>query len=309
VSPRMGLVERANAQVPIQDLLRDLFGITVPREIVKSWKIRCPFGGLLHPDGGVEKNSRVYEDNHMYCWTCEQSFRPVDLMASWSGMKPTDAARKLLRDHHLLYAPTPESRSPRQTANKAEEFLRGLALDEAPKSVEEVRQLARDAGITFPAWATAAHNLGLRDRITGTYQAEWEGPLNPITPPSHVKVGDTYTPSEGPHEGHQITVEQVAPGACHVHLLLGEDCGISHVQPAPWEDSEPDAAVTVLCACGERWTWADYGDLVGVGKPGAFARDEVRERDSEDVAGRPGLPRPAQAGGFFHQGTPQSPGV
>lgn len=45
----------------------------------KSW---CLFGHLAHPDGGLERALRIYEDtNSAYCFACAKAWRPVSLMA------------------------------------------------------------------------------------------------------------------------------------------------------------------------------------------------------------------------------------
>lgn len=71
-------VDRANA-VPIQTVLNDLFGIYVPGGLDRSWKTTCPFG-FEHPDGGVERNMRVYGSNSAYCFAMHGFLTPVRLV-------------------------------------------------------------------------------------------------------------------------------------------------------------------------------------------------------------------------------------
>lgn len=56
-----------------------------------------------------------------------------------------------------------------------------------------------------------------------------------------MKVGDTYVPDNGPHDGHTVTVLEVEAKKRHPQ---GEIAG-------QW--------ATVECECGEMWCFADEG--------------------------------------------------
>lgn len=90
---RSDLIEQANA-VPIQDVLKDLFGIHVPLELEKSWKTDCPFG-FEHADGGIDKNFRVYPTNTAYCFAMHGGLSPVRLVMMQRDLPPTRAAQVL----------------------------------------------------------------------------------------------------------------------------------------------------------------------------------------------------------------------
>ncbi len=100
-SPLGRRIDNANT-APIHLVLRDEFEILVPEEIDKSWKIHCPFGAQ-HLDGGLEKNTRVYDNGYVYCFASLDHGRmgPVDLVQnkySW----PLPRVLEYLEDRYDL---------------------------------------------------------------------------------------------------------------------------------------------------------------------------------------------------------------
>lgn len=78
------VIERALTEVPIEEVLNDLFEIYVPRD-AKSWKVRCPLA-YEHEDGGLDKQFRVYSDNNRaYCFAMHGSF---DSLSLWTMHNP-----------------------------------------------------------------------------------------------------------------------------------------------------------------------------------------------------------------------------
>lgn len=94
------LIERANTEVPIFDVLRDFFDIVVPRE-GESYKARCPFGSE-HPDGGMDKGWRTYPgSNSSYCFVQHGSMGPVRLVQLREGIRAVRAADRILDRYGL----------------------------------------------------------------------------------------------------------------------------------------------------------------------------------------------------------------
>jgi len=92
-------VDRANA-VPIQSVLRDLFGLFIPAGLERSWKTACPFA-FEHPDGGVERNMRIYASNSAYCFAMHGFLTPVRIVQIRSEVGQARAA-KILADRYGL---------------------------------------------------------------------------------------------------------------------------------------------------------------------------------------------------------------
>jgi hypothetical protein len=93
-------VDRANS-VPIQSVLKDLFGVYVPEGLDRSWKTHCPFY-FEHPDGGLEKNLRVYGSNSAYCFAMHGFLTPVRLVQLRSETGPKRAAQILAERYGLV---------------------------------------------------------------------------------------------------------------------------------------------------------------------------------------------------------------
>jgi hypothetical protein len=92
-------VDKSNT-VPIQTVLKDLFGIYVPGGLDRSWKTTCPFG-FEHPDGGVERNMRVYGSNSAYCFAMHGFLTPVRLVQLRNEVTQRRAARILAEQYGL----------------------------------------------------------------------------------------------------------------------------------------------------------------------------------------------------------------
>lgn len=92
-------IDRANA-IPIQDVLRDRFGIEVPRDLTSSWKTRCPFG-FEHADGDASPGMRVYPTNTAFCFVLHGFLSPVKMVMMARDCGATAAARELARTYGL----------------------------------------------------------------------------------------------------------------------------------------------------------------------------------------------------------------
>lgn len=92
-------IDQANT-VPIQDVLKDLFGIYVPAGLDRSWKTTCPFY-FEHPDGGVERNMRVYSSNSAYCFAMHGFMTPVRMVQLRSEIGSRRAAQALAERYGL----------------------------------------------------------------------------------------------------------------------------------------------------------------------------------------------------------------
>lgn len=66
---------------------------------VQSIKTYCPFGEMLHADGGRSKSFRVYPaTNSAYCFACAMVFTPVRLVATERDIPEATAAEILLEE-------------------------------------------------------------------------------------------------------------------------------------------------------------------------------------------------------------------
>jgi hypothetical protein len=62
-------------------------------------KTYCPFGELMHEDGGRGKAFRVYpETNSAYCFACGRPYRPVSLIATDRDLTEHEAASLILEE-------------------------------------------------------------------------------------------------------------------------------------------------------------------------------------------------------------------
>lgn len=93
---RGGLIQQANKAVPITEVLRSM-GADAPGipPDGSSVKVYCPYGHF-HPDGGAEKEARLYSDGKLYCYVCNEQHDSVSLAAKEWGCRPLVAARLLL---------------------------------------------------------------------------------------------------------------------------------------------------------------------------------------------------------------------
>lgn len=98
--PGDDLIARA-MQVPIQSVLRDLFGLHVPFDLDRSWKTNCPFA-FEHPDGGIDKNFRVYPSNSAYCFAMHGGLNPVRIVMIQRDLPAKKAAQHLADRYGLI---------------------------------------------------------------------------------------------------------------------------------------------------------------------------------------------------------------
>lgn len=89
-------------RIPVIRVLRDLWSAQVPEGLGhRSWKTYCPLG-WEHPDGGVDKGFRVYEQtNTSYCFVMHGSMGPVRLAQLRWGGRQQRAAQQLLEHYQL----------------------------------------------------------------------------------------------------------------------------------------------------------------------------------------------------------------
>ena len=92
-------VVQAN-RIPIIRVLSDLWNVHVPEGMGhRSWKTFCPLG-WEHPDGGIDKGFRVYEQsNTAYCFVMHGSLTPVRLAQMKWGGKQFRVAYRLMEQY------------------------------------------------------------------------------------------------------------------------------------------------------------------------------------------------------------------
>lgn len=154
-------VERANT-VPIQTVLQDVFHLYVPSDLFRSWKTTCPFS-YEHPDGGLEKNMRIYASNTAYCFGAHGVLTPVRMLQLQVNVSAVKAAR-MLSDRYGLARSEPYWKR-----------MEKLVLEQATK-----RQQAGSPTYAVAALQTALGRVpGYRDRefdpvVTKAMEAELE---------------------------------------------------------------------------------------------------------------------------------------
>lgn len=93
------MLDRAN-EVPIHDVLRDVFGAFVP-DGGTSMKVYCPFA-FEHGDGGVDKNCRIYPaTNSLFCFTMHGFMPPTRLIQIREDVNIWRAAESLLQRYNI----------------------------------------------------------------------------------------------------------------------------------------------------------------------------------------------------------------
>jgi hypothetical protein len=114
------LIERADSEVSIFNVLEDFCGVHAPRE-GRSFKSRCPFADE-HPDGGrLDKGFRTYPgSNSAMCFVMHGYMGPVRLAQLRFGVRPLVAAKKIL-DAYGLDRPRPWRVRLRETMIEAEQ--------------------------------------------------------------------------------------------------------------------------------------------------------------------------------------------
>lgn len=128
------------SSIPVIRVLKDLFNVSVPEGLgYRSWKTYCPLG-WEHPDGGVDKGFRVYEQtNSAFCFVQHGQMGPVRLAQMRWGGKQIVAARRLLEMYQLGQK--------RHWRQRYEEVLneREIRQEISPAYVVEALRMALDA--------------------------------------------------------------------------------------------------------------------------------------------------------------------
>jgi hypothetical protein len=98
--PALTLIERANEEASIFDVMKDFCAIEVP-EGGRSYKTFCPFQ-VEHPHA-LDKNFRVYPaTNTAYCFEMHGLLRPVRIVQLQRDVKATKAAVSILERYGLM---------------------------------------------------------------------------------------------------------------------------------------------------------------------------------------------------------------
>lgn len=98
--PGNSMIERADEVVNIIDILEQM-GCDVPRGEYNSWKMFCPFREE-HPDGGLDKNFRVYPPTNVNCFAMHGHMKPTQLYSRWKNVSRERSALLLLEERGLL---------------------------------------------------------------------------------------------------------------------------------------------------------------------------------------------------------------
>lgn len=98
--PGNSVIERADEAVNVIDVL-EAMGCDVPRGEYNSWKMFCPFREE-HPDGGLDKNFRVYPPTNVNCFAMHGYMRPTQLYSRWKNLSRERSALILLEERGLL---------------------------------------------------------------------------------------------------------------------------------------------------------------------------------------------------------------
>lgn len=91
-------IQLANERMSIIEACR-FIGMGLGDFEIASVKTYCPFGELLHEDGGRSKAFRVYPaTNSAYCFACVKAYRPVSLIAADRDVPEAIAAEIVLEE-------------------------------------------------------------------------------------------------------------------------------------------------------------------------------------------------------------------
>lgn len=91
-------IQLANERMSIIEACR-FIGMGLGDFEIASVKTYCPFGELLHEDGGRSKAFRVYPaTNSAYCFACIKAYRPVSLVATDRDVPEAIAAEIILEE-------------------------------------------------------------------------------------------------------------------------------------------------------------------------------------------------------------------
>ncbi len=91
-------IDLANEKMTIGAACR-FIGMEMGDFDISSVKTYCPFGELMHDDGGRSKAFRVYPaTNSAYCFACVKAYRPVSLIAADRDVPEPIAADIILEE-------------------------------------------------------------------------------------------------------------------------------------------------------------------------------------------------------------------
>lgn len=176
------LVDKANELVSIREIYTQMTGSYVPDGQMFSWKIHCPFE-FEHSDGGLDKNTRIYDSNTIYCFGMHGVIRPVYLYARWKGIPTKLAAEELLKERGLLEKKGYRARWNDLMELREEKFHQRLgeqsyAIDALQKSLENDRMYVENeyAEDVRSAWVISLAKLDVlwsRPETTAASLTAW----------------------------------------------------------------------------------------------------------------------------------------
>lgn len=95
-SSNSSLISKANEVVDIYKVC-DLIDMDFSGYYGSTAKLYCPFGNVVHIDGGSSKAFRIYSNtNSAYCFACSEYFSPVKLYATAKDVSYREAAEIIL---------------------------------------------------------------------------------------------------------------------------------------------------------------------------------------------------------------------
>ena len=160
-------IQLANERMSITQACR-FIGMHLGDFEIASGKTYCPFGELLHEDGGRSKAFRVYpETNSAYCFACIKAYRPVSLIATDRDIPEPAAAEVILEETGYV---APNFMAKWEALSEQTASVDRDALEEALKTYcarispdWEMRQLDDDIASTFRKCLTASRNVASDD--------------------------------------------------------------------------------------------------------------------------------------------------
>lgn len=151
------IISKAETAVPIEDVLRDLYAIDVPRD-AGDWKSACPLG-YEHSDGGRSKAMRVYSDNNTaWCFSHSARYTPLDLWKiKYSIPSRLRAATEMLGQYGISTEPP----SPDERWGKLDRVNDVDLLDR-----EVLKEIFRSHCRTLPGYAIVQYDAETLDLVT-----------------------------------------------------------------------------------------------------------------------------------------------
>lgn len=156
-------IQLANERMTITQACR-FIGMDLGDFSFTSAKLYCPFGELMHEDGGRSKSFRVYSDtNSAYCFACVMAYRPVSLVAMDKDVPEVVAAEMILEETGYI---APDFMSRWEAATREEVRVDRDALEEALRTYcaridpeWEFRQLDPEVVSVFRKCLEASRNV------------------------------------------------------------------------------------------------------------------------------------------------------